>query len=95
VSHGETQGGLAFDLSKPDVVRESMQVVAKYGGKLKLLKTSVSLPQSGDSNFSCTSEAHLPSRDQFRGNPYQQADVQGVCSFPPVLVIANCLPCST
>ena len=34
-----------FDLRKPEVVRESMQIVPKYGGKLKLLKTSVSLPQ--------------------------------------------------
>lgn len=35
-----------FDISKPEVIKESMQVVPKYGGKLKLLKTSVSLPQS-------------------------------------------------
>lgn len=35
-----------FDLSKPEVVRESARVVSKYGGKLKLLKTSVSLPQA-------------------------------------------------
>jgi hypothetical protein len=35
-----------FDLRKPEVTRESMQVVPKYEGKLKLLKTSVSLPQS-------------------------------------------------
>lgn len=35
-----------FDLEKPEVVRESIKVVPKYGGKLKLLKTSVSLPQS-------------------------------------------------
>ena len=34
-----------FDISKPEVIKESMQVVPKYGGKLKLLKTSVSLPQ--------------------------------------------------
>ena len=34
-----------FDLRKPEVIRESMQVVPKYGGRLKLLKTSVSLPQ--------------------------------------------------
>ncbi len=34
-----------FDLRKPEVVRESLQAVPKYGGKLKLLKTSVSLPQ--------------------------------------------------
>ena len=35
-----------FDLRKPEVIRESMQVVPKYEGRLKLLKTSVSLPQS-------------------------------------------------
>ena len=35
-----------FDISKPEVIKESMKVVPKYGGKLKLLKTSVSLPQS-------------------------------------------------
>jgi hypothetical protein len=35
-----------FDLTKPDVITESMQVRPQYGGKLKLLKTSVSLPQS-------------------------------------------------
>jgi len=35
-----------FDLRKPELVKESMQVVPKYGGKLKLLKTSVSLPQA-------------------------------------------------
>jgi hypothetical protein len=35
-----------FDLEKPEVVRDSLKVVPKYGGKLKLLKTSVSLPQS-------------------------------------------------
>ena len=35
-----------FDLGKPEVVRDSIKVVPKYGGKLKLLKTSVSLPQS-------------------------------------------------
>jgi hypothetical protein len=35
-----------FDLKSPEVIKESMQVVPKYGGKLKLLKTSVSLPQS-------------------------------------------------
>ena len=35
-----------FDLEKPEFVRESIKVVPKYGGKLKLLKTSVSLPQS-------------------------------------------------
>ena len=35
-----------FDLRKPEVITESMQVAPRYGGKLKLLKTSVSLPQS-------------------------------------------------
>lgn len=35
-----------FDTSKPEVVEESMEVVPKYEGKLKLSKTSVSLPQS-------------------------------------------------
>ena len=35
-----------FDLSKPEVIKESMRVAPKYGDKLKLLKTSVSLPQS-------------------------------------------------
>jgi hypothetical protein len=35
-----------FDLGKPEVIRKSMQVVPSYEGKLKLLKTSVSLPQS-------------------------------------------------
>ena len=35
-----------FDLQKPEVVRESVKVVPLYGGNLKLLKTSVSLPQS-------------------------------------------------
>ena len=35
-----------FDLQKPEIVRESVKVVPLYGGKLKLLKTSVSLPQS-------------------------------------------------
>ncbi len=35
-----------FDTSKPEVIEESMKVIPKYGGKLKLLKTSVSLPQS-------------------------------------------------
>lgn len=34
-----------FDLRKPEVIRESMQVTPKYGPKLRLLKTSVSLPQ--------------------------------------------------
>lgn len=35
-----------FDISKPEVIRESMQVVPKYEGRLKLFKTSVSLPKS-------------------------------------------------
>jgi len=35
-----------FDISKPEVIKESMKAVPKYGGKLKLLKTSISLPQS-------------------------------------------------
>ena len=35
-----------FDLRKPEVVRIPLQVVPKYEGRLKLLKTSVSLPQS-------------------------------------------------
>ena len=35
-----------FDLEKPEVVRDSIKAVPKYGGNLKLLKTSVSLPQS-------------------------------------------------
>ena len=33
-----------FDLNHPEVVRESMQVKPKYEGKLKMFKTSVSLP---------------------------------------------------
>ncbi len=35
-----------FDLGKPEIIRESMQVVPRYEGRLKLFKTSVSLPQS-------------------------------------------------
>ena len=35
-----------FDLKHPEVVRESMEVKPSYQGKLKILKTSVSLPQS-------------------------------------------------
>jgi len=34
-----------FDLDHPEVVRESMQVKPKYEGKLKMLKTSISLPK--------------------------------------------------
>jgi len=33
-----------FDLGRPEVIREPMKVVPKYGGKLKMFKTSVSLP---------------------------------------------------
>ncbi len=43
---GERYSLKDFDLRSPEVIKESMQVVPKYGGKLKLLKTSVSLPQS-------------------------------------------------
>ena len=35
-----------FDLKKPEVIKESMRITPEYGGGLKLLKTSVSLPQS-------------------------------------------------
>jgi hypothetical protein len=34
-----------FHLGSPEVIGKSMHVKPKYGGKLKLLKTSVSLPQ--------------------------------------------------
>jgi len=34
-----------FDLNRPEVIRESMQVKPKYEGKLKMFKTSVSLPR--------------------------------------------------
>jgi len=34
-----------FDLGRPEVIKEPMQVVPKYVGKLKMLKTSVSLPK--------------------------------------------------
>ena len=34
-----------FDLNRPEVGRESMKVKPKYGGKLKMFKTSVSLPK--------------------------------------------------
>jgi hypothetical protein len=34
-----------FDLKRPEVIRESMQVKPKYEGKLKMLKTSISLPK--------------------------------------------------
>jgi len=43
---GPDQSVSDFGLQKPEVVRESVKVVPIYGGKLKLLKTSVSLPQS-------------------------------------------------
>ena len=33
-----------FDLERSEVIRENMKVVPKYGGKLKMFKTSVSLP---------------------------------------------------
>ena len=33
-----------FDLERPEVIREPMKVVPRYGGKLKMFKTSVSLP---------------------------------------------------
>ena len=32
-----------FDIKSPEVIREPMQIVPKYEGKLKMLKTSVSL----------------------------------------------------
>ncbi|MCP4667252.1 MAG: hypothetical protein GY849_12895 [Deltaproteobacteria bacterium] len=34
-----------FDLEHPELVKESMQVIPKYGGKLRMFKTSVSLPK--------------------------------------------------
>ena len=43
----EERYGLSdFNLSKPEVIKESMRITPSYGGGLKLLKTSVSLPQS-------------------------------------------------
>jgi len=33
-----------FDLERPEVIKKSMNVVPTYGGKLKMFKTSVSLP---------------------------------------------------
>ena len=33
-----------FDLERPEVIKEPMKVVPRYGGKLKMFKTSVSLP---------------------------------------------------
>ncbi len=32
-----------FNIKNPEVIREPMQIVPKYEGKLKMLKTSVSL----------------------------------------------------
>ena len=34
-----------FDLTKPEIIKKSMQITSKYGDRLKLLKTSVPLPQ--------------------------------------------------
>ena len=34
-----------FDIKNPEVIREPMQIVPKYEGKLKMLRTSVSLPR--------------------------------------------------
>ena len=34
-----------FDLERPETFRKSMNVVPKYGGKLKIFRTSVSLPE--------------------------------------------------
>ena len=34
-----------FDLERPEVVMESMQVKPKFSGRLKMLKTSISLPK--------------------------------------------------
>ncbi len=34
-----------FDLSRPEVIREAMNVKPKYEGRLKMLRTSVSLPK--------------------------------------------------
>jgi hypothetical protein len=33
-----------FNLDKPEIIDESMQVEPRYTGKLRMLKTSVSLP---------------------------------------------------
>lgn len=35
-----------FDLTKPEVITESFNVVPRYEGKLKLVKTSISLPRT-------------------------------------------------
>ena len=34
-----------FDLSQPEVIRESKEVKPKYVGKLRAMKTSISLPE--------------------------------------------------
>ena len=34
-----------FDLERPEVIKKSMNAVPKYGGNLKMFKTSVSLPR--------------------------------------------------
>ena len=34
-----------FDLERPEVVKESMEVKPKYRGKLRSFKTSISLPK--------------------------------------------------
>ena len=34
-----------FDLDQPEVIRESMGVKPRYEGRLRMLKTSVSLPK--------------------------------------------------
>ena len=34
-----------FDLNRPEIIKESMHVKPKYEGKLRMLKTSVSLPR--------------------------------------------------
>lgn len=34
-----------FDLDTPEIINESMQVKPKYEGKLRMLKTSISLPR--------------------------------------------------
>ena len=33
------------DLERPEIIRESMEAKPSYGGKLRMLKTSVSLPK--------------------------------------------------
>jgi len=34
-----------FDLERPEIIRESMEIRPTYKGKLRMLKTSVSLPR--------------------------------------------------